>query len=429
MGATGAAEQFSRAPATKPIDVMRSPGGAWVARELRVSMTRGARNRRSTGGLLKALLTVGGIVALSLGIVPTASAASLSLSSPYPAVAVEPGNTASFDLSVTSSPKRRVDLKISGAPDGWTASIRGGGFVVDSVIAGDTSPELKLDVDVPDDAQDGTTRVTVKATAGSDSATLAFDLRVTTNAAGSVSLTSDFPQLQGASTANFNFSLDLKNDTPQDLTFNLTAQGPGGWDVTATPSGQTQAASAKVSAGSSSTISVSAKPPEGVAAGNYPIHVAATAGSQVGEADLEVDVTGNFTMNVSTPNDVLSNRGTAGSEIRQEIDIENTGTAPLENLKPSASSPSGWSVTFDPATIDSIAPKTTGKVTAIIKPAADAITGDYETTITVSNDQANADVKIRTTIETSQIWALIGIALIVVVVVGLFWVFRTYGRR
>jgi uncharacterized membrane protein len=400
-----------------------------VAREIRVSMMRGERNQRNTLGSLKALLTAGGIVALSVGLAPTASAASLHLSSPYPAVAVEPGNTASFDLSVTSSPQRRVNLKVSGAPDGWTASIRGGGFVVDSVIAGSTSPDLKLDVDVPDDAQDGASRITVKATAGSDSSTLAFDLRVTTNAAGSVSLTSDFPQLQGASTANFSFSLDLKNDTPQDLTFNLTAQGPGGWDVAATPSGQTQAASAKVTAGGSSTISVTAKPPDGVQAGKYPIHVAATSGSQVAETDLEVDVTGNFTMNVSTPNDVLSNRGTAGSEIRQEIDIENTGTAPLENLKASGSSPNGWTVTFDPATIDPIAPGTSGKVTAIIKPAADAITGDYQTTITVSNDQANGDVSIRTTIETSQIWAFIGIALIVVVVVGLFWVFRTYGRR
>ena len=401
-----------------------------MAREMHVSTSRRTVPARiSVPGTLRMLLATGALIAMSAGLVPTAFAAGLTLSSPYPSVAVQPGNTASFDLSVTSSPKRRVDLKVSGAPDGWTATIRGGGFVVDSVIAGDTSPELKLDVDVPDDAQDGTTRIAVKATAGSDSATLGFDLHVSTSAAGSVSLTSDFPQLQGAATANFNFTLDLKNSTPQDLTFNLSAQGPEGWDVTATPSGQTQAASAKVTAGSSSTISVAAKPPEGVQANKYPIHVTATAGNQVAEADLEVDVTGNYTMTVSTPNDVLSNRGTAGSEIRQEIDIDNTGTAPLEGLKPSGSSPNGWTVTFDPATIDTIQPNTTGKVTAIIKPAADAITGDYETTITVSNDKANGDVKIRTTIETSQIWALIGIGLIVIVVVGLFWVFRTYGRR
>jgi uncharacterized membrane protein len=372
---------------------------------------------------------VAAVVAMTLGLAPTAAAATLTLATPYPAVAVEPGNTASFDLKVTSSPERRVNLKVTGVPSGWNASIRGGGFVVDSVIAGGVSPDLKLDVDVPDGATDGVYEVTVRANAGGDTDALTFDLRVTTSAGGSVSLTSDFPQLHGTATSSFSFTLDLKNDTPQELTFNLSAEGPDGWDITVTPSGQSQASAAKVAAGSSSTISVSAKPPDNVAANTYPIHVSAVAGSQTADIDLQVQVTGNYAMTVSTPNDVLSNRGTAGSEIRQEIDIDNTGTAPLENLTFTGTGPTGWTVTFDPKTIDPIAPQGSGKVTAIIKPANDAITGDYKTTIRVSNDQANGSVDIRTTIETSQIWAIIGLALIAAVIVGLFWVFRTYGRR
>jgi uncharacterized membrane protein len=157
--------------------------------------------------------------------------------------------------------------------------------------------------------------------------------------------------------------------------------------------------------------------------------VTATSGNQTADIDLQVEITGNYTMDVKTPNDVLSNRGTAGSEIRQEIDIENTGTAPLEGLKLDATAPTDWKVTFDPATTPTVAPQTSAKVTAIIVPSANAITGDYQTTIRVSNDQANDSVELRTTIETSQIWALIGIALIVLVLGGLFWVFRTYGRR
>ena len=37
--------------------------------------------------------------------------------------------------------------------------------------------------------------------------------------------------------------------------------------------------------------------------------------------------------------------------------------------------------------------------------------------------------QIRFTVETSPIWALVGIALIALILGGLFYVFRTYGRR
>jgi uncharacterized membrane protein len=390
-----------------------------VARELHI-------RRR----LLAASVVGAAIMSAGPGLVPTVLGASLTISTPYPAVSVEPGNTASFNLDVASDPKRRVNLRVTGVPDGWSASIRGGGFVVDSVVAGTTNPpEVKLDVDVPSDAANGVSHIVVRATTGSETANLALDLRVSSAAGGSVSLDSDFPQLRGSATSSFSFNLDLKNDTPRDLTFNLTAQGPDGWDVTATPSGQTQAASATVTAGGSSTVAVSAKPPQDVPAGTYPLKVTATSGNQTADIDLQVEITGNYTMDVSTPNDVLSNQGTAGSEIRQEIDITNSGTAPLEALKLEATAPNDWKVTFDPATPPSVAPNTTTKVTAIIVPSANALTGDYKTTIRVSNDQANGSVELRTTIETSQVWAIVGIALIVLVLGGLFWVFRTYGRR
>ena len=42
---------------------------------------------------------------------------------------------------------------------------------------------------------------------------------------------------------------------------------------------------------------------------------------------------------------------------------------------------------------------------------------------------ATANVDIRTTVQTSPLWGFIGLALIVIVIVGLGWVFRRFGRR
>jgi uncharacterized membrane protein len=62
-------------------------------------------------------------------------------------------------------------------------------------------------------------------------------------------------------------------------------------------------------------------------------------------------------------------------------------------------------------------------------PSGDAIAGDYVVSFTATNDQANASQDIRVTVETSLLWGLVGVVLIVAVLGGLYWVFRTYGRR
>ena len=39
------------------------------------------------------------------------------------------------------------------------------------------------------------------------------------------------------------------------------------------------------------------------------------------------------------------------------------------------------------------------------------------------------DTTIRVRVETPQFWWIVGVVLIVAVFAGLYWVFRTYGRR
>jgi uncharacterized membrane protein len=48
---------------------------------------------------------------------------------------------------------------------------------------------------------------------------------------------------------------------------------------------------------------------------------------------------------------------------------------------------------------------------------------------TATEAGATGAAQIRFTVETSPIWALVGLGLIVLILAGLFYVFRTYGRR
>src|SRR3989304_4406047 len=69
-------------------------------------------------------------------------------------------------------------------------------------------------------------------------------------------------------------------------------------------------------------------------------------------------------------------------------------------------------------------------VTAQIKPSGDAIAGDYTVALSASGDPSARDsLEIRYTVETSVLWGVVGVALIVAVAAGVWWVFQRYGRR
>jgi uncharacterized repeat protein (TIGR01451 family) len=392
-----------------------------------------SRSQRRSRGLTRPLAALGVGLVLAMALAPTALAATpaLSISTPYPAVTVGPGSSVSFDLTVKTADAQRVALAVSGVPTGWSVSLHGGGFLVDGVLTeANTAATVRLDVRVPPDAAAGTSRIVVTATAGSLSDALPIDLKVESQAGGDVTVTADFENLQGSSNSTFTFNLTVNNNTAQDLTFAANAAGPDGWTVTAAWASQAQAASAVVKSGSTSSVTVTAKAPAGAAAGKYPITVTATSGSTKVVKNLEVDVTGSYSMTLSTPNQVLSTHGTAGAEIDQQLTITNTGTAPLANVSISATPPSGWTVTFSPAPpFSSVAPNQSQTVTAKIVPSSDAIAGDYSITFSASNDQANASQDLRVTVETSILFGLIGVAAIIAVLAVLWFVFQRYGRR
>ena len=397
----------------------------------------GAALARRTALLLGLLALAAGPAAPAVG-----AADGLTVTTPFPAVVVDPGSTASFDLTINVPSAERVDLSATGVPSGWTARFKGGGLIVDGVFVDPklaaassttgaaTQPRLTVDIQVPDTATPGLQTVTVNASGGGASDTLALSIRVNDAASGSVSMTSDFPELRGPSSSTFSFNLTLHNDTAAESTFSIDSTGPDGWTVTAKPASQAQATSVIVAAGSTTGINVSATPAQGAIAGTFPIEVTATSGSKSAKVDLNVVITGSYAMTVSTPNQgPLSTTANAGSEQDFQLTITNTGTAPLTNVASTATAPTNWKVTFDQPTIASIDPGSTATVTAQITPTGNAIAGDYNVTMTATAAEANANTTVRVTVQTPSFWWIVGIVLIGGTFAGLYWVFRTYGRR
>ena len=394
-----------------------------------VSLAWSVRTRAARLGLVASML---GLASLA-GAVPVGAAGQLTLTTPYPAVAASPGSTVNFDISITTDTPDRVDLTVTGAPAEWTATLRGGGFTVDGVETDGTKTPTKvtLAVTVPTGATGGTQRIVVRgvSTKGSRASdTLPVDVRVTPNAAGDVTLTTDIPSLKGASNATFPFTLTLTNSTPEDLPFSAVATGPAGWTVTSQVGSSAQAASVVVKAGATSPVTVSVTPAANAAAGKFPISVDVSSGAQTAHQDLEVEITGSYTMTLTTADQRLNMSATAGAASDITVVVSNTGTADIAAVALSATAPSGWKVAFDPATVAVPAGQQIQAV-AHVTPSSDAIAGDYVATFKATAPEASASTDIRVTIETSLLWGAIGVLLILLVLGGLWWTFRRYGRR
>jgi uncharacterized membrane protein len=383
------------------------------------------RSRRIT------LLSIASALVVLAGLVPVAQAAQgLRLTTPFPGITASPGSRVSFDLKVDASEQAFIDLEVTGVPESWNASLLGGGTVVNRVqLDGNDPAEVRLDVSIPADAT-GTTRITVVASDNESRVELPLDILVETDAGGEVTLTAEVDALRGDSDTDFTFNLQVVNDKAEDLTFTTTATGPVGWEVEATPAGQAQAVSATVEAGSEAGITVSVTAPENVPAEAYPITVTATVGGEQLTKELLVEITGSYSLTLSTDTGVLSARGPSGGVTEVTFRVTNTGTAPVTNVELVATPPSDWTVEFDPADATAtIEPDAFVDVTARITPSGDAIAGDYELNVRADAEEADSTAEIRFTVEASILGAIIGGALIIAAFAGLWWVFRRYGRR
>ena len=352
-----------------------------------------------------------------------------TMTTPYVGVSVEPGQTASFKLSLDGTPGQLVDLSVAGVPDGWTAKISGGGFVLDRIMLAEEPAQVTVDIDVPAEAADGTYPINVLASSEGVSQRLDLSLTVAAAVGGGVTFEAEFPALRGPSDTTFSFTLSLSNDTSEEIQFGLDAAGPTGWTVTAQPSGESKASTVTLTAGASKNIVVDADPPDGTPAGTYPIEVQAAGSGHTVTTELSAEITGNFSVTMGTEDQRLNVDVTAGSSSDLPIIVTNTGTAPLTDLALTATPPSGWTVDFTPTSVPVIAPGDTVQITATVTPSDDAVAGDYRITMRASVPEVNDSIEIRATVQTSRVWGFVGLAIIVIAVIGLGAMFRTFGRR
>ncbi len=374
-----------------------------------------------------------GVLACTLA-VGAFAAGGLELSTDYPGIAARAGDSLTFDLDLTNTSGAGLSttLSVASIPEGWTGYFTGGGSRISRVYAksGLNDGAAVFNLEIPADAANGSYTVALAASAAGASSTLELELTLDEEQVGGSALATEYAQQEGDSDTTFTFSTTLTNNTPNEQSYSLSANPPEGWTVGFQPSGEsTQVAAVTVDARGSQGLSIRVNPPETVEAGEYTIPVSAISSAETLSDELTVVITGTHEVVLATPSGRLSFDAKANQESAVTLSITNTGNVDLQNLNLTSTPPSGWSVTFSESTIDLLEAGATKEVTAYVKPAEDALSGDYALTLKLSNSDASDQAEFRVTVKTETLWGVVGVLIILAALSGLAYVFRKYGRR
>jgi uncharacterized membrane protein len=355
------------------------------------------------------------------------------LMSDYPAVTLRPGETSTISLKLQNydTTPERMTLSVAGVPTGWTATLLGGGQPVAAAMPpANSSVSLSLRLDVPKNAAMGTQTITVAAQGTTTNLQLPLNVTLAKDLPAKLTLNPQLPDLRGTSKSSFEYQLNIKNDSGKKLTVNLSAQAPQNFDTSFTEQYGTQELKAvPVDAGQSKDVKLKVTPPNSAAAGDYKILARVSAEDASATADLAMTITGQPKLEISGREGLVSTRASAGKETSVPVIITNIGTAPADDIQLTGSAPSGWKVTFDPKSVERIAPNDNKEVQALITPTEKAIAGDYVTTVRAAARGESASTNFRVTVTTSTMWGIAGVGIIGVALLVMVGAVARFGRR
>jgi uncharacterized membrane protein len=379
---------------------------------------------------LAAVLCLVGLPALAAD---TPNVKGLFLLTDYPALAVQPGSTASIALKLQNYglPPDRYQLSVAGVPAGWTATLLGGGQPVSAAMpATDANVGLQLRLDVPANAGAGSQTLTVNAEGKNERVDLPITVTLAKELPAKLKVDPSLPSLRGSSKSSFDYQLSIKNDSGRNLVVSFAAAAPRNFETSFTEAyGSQELSSIPIEAGKSKEIKLKVRPPSTVGAGKYPLSVTASAEDATAKTDLSLEIVGEPRLNLSGRDGLVSTRAEAGTPSSVPVIVTNRGSAPADNVELSASAPTGWTITFDPKTIDSIAPGKEQEVQAKITPTAKSLAGDYMATLRASSRGDTASSEFRVTVSTSTLWGMAGAGIIGAALLLMVGAVARFGRR
>lgn len=368
-----------------------------------------------------------------LCVLPVWAYEGLSVATSYPSVTTGETDLIIFDLTVRNYdlPPQRIDLSVTGIPQGWDYEFVGGGGLVDAVfVEPESTAKVQLWV-APDGAEkSGSHGFTVVGTGLDSSFSLPLTVTLEKDLPQRLSLDPELPTVKGTPDADFTFNVKLQNNSAREVLVDLDAQVQEGFYVQfAQQYGGKALSTVPLKAGASEDIKVTISPPTDIAEGSYPVTVVASSESAKAVTYLTMEIEGQPKLSLSGTGGLLSGSAVAGKEKVFALELKNTGTATAEDISLSSYKPTNWNVKFSPETVENLEAGAVKEIQATIQPSSDALTGDYNVTLRANSKANSTSEQFRITVKTSSLWGVVAIIIIAAAVVVLVIAVRKFGRR
>jgi uncharacterized membrane protein len=355
----------------------------------------------------------------------------------YSGVIVSKGETVKMDLTLENKGRtdETINVKISTVPKGWKATLKGPSYPVTGMyVSNGKSRTLSLTLEPDKSIGPGTYDFRFDGQTADGKFLSTHQLTVTvqerTPGTEDLQVTTSYPVLRGQTDATFEFTVEVMNKLESDRTVNLSAIAPEKWEINFKPSYETKLISSFViKGGQSQNVAVQVNPPRDASPGEFPILVRVSSGEKKAEVKLMVVLTGIFKIDAGTPTGVLSLEAFPGKPANFSIFVKNNGSANNRNITFSSFKPENWEVTFKPEKIDSLETNGLKQVEVTVKPASQALVGDYSVGVMVNGEKSDKTVEMRVTVKASTAWGWIGTGIIIFVIAGLSALFIWLGRR
>jgi uncharacterized membrane protein len=131
-----------------------------------------------------------------------------------------------------------------------------------------------------------------------------------------------------------------------------------------------------------------------------------------------------FNVSVSGRNPYL----TAGRDGTIHITVSSTSNNTYTNIVFSANAQDGWVISFSPAAISSLGPRTAQNVDMIVRPPSGA-GGGQDIEVTARSDQADAITFVYVNIQTAPIWTWVGIGIGIAAIITFVIIYLKMGRK
>ncbi len=365
----------------------------------------------------------------------------------YPGRIIEQDETISLELIIKNNGTKdeTIYLAIEKIPDNWEAKIEKYGDIITGIfVPSGESKTLTFSADQTDDDDKLTVgeyqfEVKVSTADGKLTTTATADIKVVEKKEKQteeqeeqkpVRITTSYPVLRGSSDSEFEFSVDIHNETDKDDMFSLRAEKPKGWEVSFKPSYENKyIGTLQIKSNLSQSVDVEVSPAPRAEIGEHSIKVEALSSQGQAEIELKVILTGTHKITCRTLSGILSLTARKGKDANISMYVINEGSAPEREISFTSFKPENWEVNFEPERIEELESGDMKQVEVTIAPAPEALVGDYSVAVSAQAEEADDDIEFRVTVKAAATWGWIGVIIIVVVIVSLAITFKRLGRR